>query len=215
MKSQKMKIVSVIAAVTVLAGCATMSESQQSTATGVGVGAGLGGVIGAIAGGGKGAAIGATIGGLGGYVWSQRMERQKAEVENAMANTGVVVTQTADNRLKLNIPSDISFATNSAEVKGQFAPLLNKFAQTLQENPNTDVVIVGYTDSTGNDAINNPLSLRRANSTRQYLVSHGVSGARIQTEGRGSADPIASNSTAEGRSRNRRVEIFVGEPRGQ
>lgn len=215
MKLQKMKIISAVAAVTVLAGCANMSESQQTTATGVGIGAGLGAVIGAIAGDGKGAAIGATIGGLGGYVWSQRMEHQKAEVENAMANTGVVVTQTADNRLKLNIPSDISFATNSAEVKGQFAPLLNKFAQTLKENPNTDVVIVGYTDSTGNDSINNPLSLRRANSTRQYLVNQGVSPSRIQTEGRGSADPIASNATAEGRSRNRRVEIFVGEPRGQ
>ncbi|THU03817.1 hypothetical protein E9531_06255 [Lampropedia puyangensis] len=198
-----------------LAGCANMSDSQRNTATGVGVGTAAGAVIGAIAGDGKGAAIGATLGGLGGYVWSQRMERQKAEMDNAMANSGVVVTQTQDNRLKLNIPSDISFDTNRADIKGQFAPLLDQFATSLLNNPNTDVVIIGHTDSTGNDSINNPLSINRAASTRQYLVSRGVAMQRIQIDGRGAREPVASNASADGRARNRRVEIFVGEPNQQ
>lgn len=200
------------ASVFALAGCANMTESQRGTATGVGVGTAAGAVIGAIAGDGKGAAIGATLGGLGGYVWSQRMERQKADMENAMASSGVVVTQTQDNRLKLDIPSDISFDTGRSDIKPQFAPLLDQFANSLRNNPNTDVVIVGHTDNTGTDAINNPLSVNRAASTRQYLASRGVNVSRIQIDGRGSYQPVASNATADGRARNRRVEIFVGEP---
>ncbi|PAT36852.1 hypothetical protein CK623_05985 [Vandammella animalimorsus] len=195
-----------------LAGCANMSDNQRYTATSVGIGTAAGAVVGGIAGDGRGAAIGATLGGLGGYVWSQRMERQRAEMDRAMADSGVVVTQTQDNRLKLNIPSDISFDTNRAEIKPQFAPLLDQFAISLQNNPGTDIVIVGHTDSTGNDAINNPLSFNRAESTRQYLIARGVAAQRIQIDGRGSHEPVATNATAEGRSRNRRVEIYVGEP---
>lgn len=199
------------AAVFALTGCANMTDSQRGTATGVGVGTAAGAVIGAIAGDGKGAAIGATLGGLGGYVWSQRMERQKNDMENAMASSGVVVSQTQDNRLKLDIPSDISFDTGRSDVKPQFQPLLNQFATSLRNNPNTDVVIVGHTDNTGTDAVNNPLSVNRAASVRQYLVSQGIATNRIQIDGRGSYEPVASNATADGRSRNRRVEIFVGE----
>lgn len=211
MKLRHITLVGMTAATLVISGCANMTDSQRSTTTSTATGAGIGAVVGAIAGDGKGAAIGATLGGLGGYVWSQRMERQRAEMDRAMANTGVVVSQTDDNRLKLDIPSDISFDTNRADIKAQFAPLLNQFANSLQGNPNTDVFIVGHTDSTGNDSINNPLSQRRAESTRQYLISHGVAAQRIQTEGRGSYQPVADNGTAQGRSRNRRVEIFVGE----
>lgn len=199
-------------AVLLLTGCANMNESQRQTATGVGVGTAAGAVVGGLVGDGRGAAIGATLGGLGGYVWSQRMERQRADMDRAMADSGVVVTQTQDNRLKLNIPSDISFDTNRYDIKGQFAPLLDQFAYSLQNNPGTDIVIIGHTDSTGNDAINNPLSFNRAESTRQYLVSRGVSPQRIQIDGRGAHEPVATNATVEGRARNRRVEIYVGEP---
>lgn len=211
-KLQRPLLLLTAASVFALAGCANMTESQRGTATGVGVGTAAGAVIGAIAGDGKGAAIGATLGGLGGYVWSQRMERQKTDMENAMASSGVVVTQTQDNRLKLDIPSDISFDTGRSDIKPQFAPLLDQFANSLRNNPNTDVVIVGHTDNTGTDAINNPLSVNRAASTRQYLSSRGVNVSRIQIDGRGSYQPVASNATADGRARNRRVEIFVGEP---
>ena len=92
---------------------------------------------------------------------------------------------------------------------------MNRFADGLRSTPNYTVDIIGHTDSTGSDAVNNPLSIARAESTRNFLTMRGISGARIQVEGRGSHQPIADNATADGRARNRRVEIFVGErPRG-
>ena len=196
-----------------ISGCANMSDTQRRTATGAGVGALAGAVISSATGGsaGTGAVIGAGVGALGTYVWSQNMERQKREMEQATQGTGVSVSQTQDNQLKLDITSDISFDVGRSDVKGNFAPVLDRFAASLRANQSTDVRIVGHTDNTGSDAINNPLSVDRANSTRNYLTARGVSGARIQTEGQGSYQPIASNNTAEGRSRNRRVEIFVGE----
>ena len=196
-----------------ISGCANMSDTQRRTATGAGVGALAGAVISSATGGsaGTGAVIGAGVGALGTYVWSQNMERQKREMEQATQGTGVSVSQTQDNQLKLDIPSDISFDEGRSDIKGNIAPVLDRFAASLRANQSTDVRIVGHTDNTGSDAINNPLSVDRANSTRNYLTARGVSGARIQTEGQGSYQPIASNNTAEGRSRNRRVEIFVGE----
>ena len=198
-----------------ISGCANMdmTDTQRRTATGAGVGALAGAVISSATGGhaGTGAVVGAGVGALGTYIWSQNMERQKREMEQATQGTGIGVTQTANNQLKLDIPSDISFDTGRSEIKGNFAPVLDRFAAGLRDNQNTDVQIVGHTDSTGSDAINNPLSVDRATSTRNYLTARGVSGSRIETEGRGSYQPIASNNTAEGRARNRRVEIFVGE----
>ncbi|MDP2095482.1 MAG: OmpA family protein, partial [Hydrogenophaga sp.] len=149
---------------------------------------------------------------LGGYIWSQKMQEQKAAMERATVGTGVGVTQTADNRLKLDIPADISFDVGRSTVKSNLAGVLNQFASTLNANPVTTVAIVGHTDSTGSDAVNNPLSLDRANSARDYLIARGVGVARFSTEGRGSREPVADNSTAEGRAKNRRVEIYVAEP---
>jgi outer membrane protein OmpA-like peptidoglycan-associated protein len=198
-----------------ISGCANMdmTDTQRRTATGAGVGALAGAVISSATGGhaGTGAVVGAGVGALGTYIWSQNMERQKREMEQATQGTGIGVTQTANNQLKLDIPSDISFDTGRSEIKGNFAPVLDRFAAGLRDNPNTDVHIVGHTDSTGSDAINNPLSVDRATSTRNYLTARGVSASRIEIEGRGSYQPIASNNTEEGRARNRRVEIFVGE----
>ena len=196
-----------------LSGCVTMTDTQRRTATGAGVGALAGAVISSSTGGkaGTGAVIGAGVGALGTYIWSQNMERQKREMEQATQGTGIAVSQTADNQLKLDIPSDISFDVGRSDIKGNFAPVLDRFAASLRANQSTDVRIVGHTDNTGSDAVNNPLSVNRANSTRNYLTARGVSGARIQTEGQGSYQPIASNASADGRARNRRVEIFVGE----
>jgi outer membrane protein OmpA-like peptidoglycan-associated protein len=132
-------------------------------------------------------------------------------MEAATQGTGVEVTQTADNQLKLEIPSDISFDTNRADVKPEMRPILDRFAQTLQANPVTNVRIVGHTDSTGTDAINDPLSMRRAASVRDYLGAQGVASQRIAIDGRGSRQPVADNSTPAGRTQNRRVEIFVAE----
>lgn len=203
-------------AILLTSGCAEMSDTQRRTAIGAGAGALGGAAIGAMTGGkaGTGAVIGAGVGALGTYIWSQHMEQQKREMQAATQGTGVTVSQTADNQLKLDIPSDISFATNRSDIEPSFRPILDRFAESLRNNPNTEVRIIGHTDSTGNDAINDPLSLDRAESARNYLTARGVNGARIHVAGRGSHEPIATNATAEGRARNRRVEIYVGQRQG-
>jgi outer membrane protein OmpA-like peptidoglycan-associated protein len=199
-----------------LSGCANMSETQKGTAKGAAIGAGVGAVVGAVAGKGKGAAIGAAVGaGVGavaGNVWSKKMEAQKKEMEAATQGTGVEVTQTADNQLKLEIPSDISFAVGSANVDANFKRVLDTFSTGLVQNPASTVTIIGHTDSSGSDAVNNPLSLKRANSVRDYLGTKGVASSRISTEGRGSREPLVANDTKANMAKNRRVEIYVAEP---
>jgi outer membrane protein OmpA-like peptidoglycan-associated protein len=202
-------------------GCADMNATQRGTATGAGVGAGLGAILGAATGGGgsgratRGAVLGAAAGAVVGNVWSNRMEKQRQTMEQATRGTGVQVSQTADNRLKLDIPSDISFDTGRADIKANFRPILDRFAATLSENPGTYVTIIGHTDSTGGDAINVPLSFDRATHARDYLSARGVAPDRITVEGRAAREPVAPNDDAAGRARNRRVEIYVGEPQRQ
>ena len=198
----------------VLGACANMSETQRNTAIGAGIGALGGAVISKSTGGnktGRDAAIGAGVGALGGYVWSQRMEAQRQAMAQAAAGTGVDVTRTADNQLKLEIPSDISFDTGKAAIKPEMRPILDRFAQTLKDNPATNLRIIGHTDSTGSDAINNPLSLERAASARSYLADRGVAPGRIETAGRGAREPVADNGSEAGRAKNRRIKIFVAE----
>ena len=213
-------VLSTSALALVLSGCAGMSDTQRNVGIGAGVGTLGGAAIGSATGGNRGAivggaALGAAAGALGGYLWSQRMENQKREMEAATQGTGIGVTQTADNELKLAIPSDISFDTGRADIKKNFAPILDQFATGLRNNANAEVRIIGHTDSTGNDAINDPLSVQRAAATRDYLVSRGVAASAFRIEGRGSREPIADNSTNAGRAQNRRVEIYVGErPQG-
>jgi outer membrane protein OmpA-like peptidoglycan-associated protein len=121
------------------------------------------------------------------------------------------VTQTADNRLRANIPADAGFDTGRSDIKPSLRGVLDQFAGTMNQHTVTTIEIVGHTDSTGNDAINDPLSVARASATRDYLVSRGVSPQRISTAGRGSRQPVASNDTPAGRAQNRRVEIFIAE----
>jgi outer membrane protein OmpA-like peptidoglycan-associated protein len=207
--SRSSSVVLILSAVAVLAsGCANMTDAQRSAA----IGGGIGALAGAAIGDSKGAAaVGAGVGALGGYIWSTQMAQKKAAMEKATAGTGVDVTQTPDNQLKLNIPSDISFDTGRANIKPNMRPVLDQFAQGLGTQVNTEVRVIGHTDSTGSDAINNPLSVNRAASARDYLVSRGVDARRIQIDGRGSREPIADNNTEAGRARNRRIEIFLAE----
>ena len=208
-------------AAALLAGCAadgTMTNTGKNSAIGAVIGAGLGTVVGNQVGDrdnrtrATGAAVGAALGAAGGYLWSQRMEQQKQAMQQVTAGTPVQVSQTADNRLKINIPADAGFATNSAVLNANMYPILQRLAQTLNQNPAATVSVVGHTDSTGSDAINNPLSQRRADAAKAYLVSQGVAASRIATSGAGSTQPIASNATVDGRAQNRRVEIVVAEP---
>ncbi len=215
--SMKAKLtVSALVMALAVSGCANMSETQKGTTKGAAIGAGTGAVIGAIAGKGKGAAIGAAVGAgagaIAGNIWSKRMEEQKRQMEQATQGTGVQVSQTEDNRLKLAIPSDISFASGKADIQPNFRTVLDSFASTLNSNPRTLVTITGHTDNTGSDAINNPLSLNRASNTRDYLTGRGVAASRFTVNGRGSHEPLVANDTAANRAKNRRVEIFVAEP---
>ena len=199
-------LAAMLAAAVLASGCA-LTETQRDVAIGAGVGA----VVGGIAGDGKGAAIGAGVGAVGGYAWSRYMESKRQQMAQATAGTGVQVSQTADNQLQLNIPNDISFATNKSDIQPRLRPILDQFAQGMNQQPGLEIFIVGHADSTGSDAVNDPLSLARANSVRDYLAQRGVPYNTIRTEGRGSRQPIASNSTAAGRAQNRRVEIFLAE----
>lgn len=192
----------------VLTGCATATPEQKGAGTGALIGAVAGQVLGRDA---KSSAIGAGLGALGGYIWSKNMEDKKRAMEAATAGTGTVVTQTADNQLKLSIPNDISFDTGRSDIKPNLRPILDQFAQGLSQQTSMEVKIVGHTDNKGSDAINNPLSVNRAQSARDYLVGRGVSSSRISIDGRGSREPIADNATETGRARNRRIDIYLAE----
>jgi outer membrane protein OmpA-like peptidoglycan-associated protein len=139
------------------------------------------------------------------------MEDKRIALEKSTAGTGVMVSKTADNQLKLNIPSDISFDSGRYNIKSNLQPVLDQFAQGLNGQPNTEVRIVGHTDSTGSDAVNQPLSVNRAQSARDYLVAKGVDARRITTQGLGARQPLADNGTEAGRAKNRRIEIFLAE----
>ncbi len=199
-----------------LGGCANMTETQQGATKGAVLGALGGAVLGAATGGSRGATTGAVLGGAvgaaGGYIWSKKMQDQKAAMETATAGTGVTVSQTTDNRLKLDVPSDISFDVGRSAIKPDFAQVLGQFAASLNANPGTYLSIVGHTDNTGSEPSNQALSVERATSARDFLVGRGVAWNRISTDGRGEREPIADNRTPEGRAKNRRVEMFVAEP---
>ena len=202
-----------------LSGCANMSETQRDTGTGAAIGAVAGGLIGAATAGGNkgksaatGAAIGAALGAGGGYLWSQNMQKQRAEMEQATAGTGIGVSQTTDNQLKVDMPADVAFDVGRYEIKPNMRPVLDRLASTLNQHSVTTVTIIGHTDSTGSDAVNDPLSVNRAAATRDYLVQRGVSAQRVVVDGRGARQPVADNSTSAGRAMNRRVEIFIAEP---
>jgi outer membrane protein OmpA-like peptidoglycan-associated protein len=188
-----------------------ITPTQRNTAIGAGVGAVAGAAIGGNT---RSTAIGAGVGALGGYVWSQQMEHKKQAMQQATMGSGVAVSQTADNRLKLDVPSDVSFDTGRADIKPSLRPILDQFASGLASQPQAEVRIVGYTDNTGSPELNQRLSLERAEATRNYLAAHGVNPRQVAVEGRGPSEPVADNASAAGRARNRRVEIFMGERSG-
>jgi outer membrane protein OmpA-like peptidoglycan-associated protein len=201
-----------LAAAIALAACADMSERQKGTAGGAAIGA-VGGAILSKATGGKagtGAVVGGAVGAVAGNLWSKRMEDKRKAMEAATQGTGIDVVRTTDNQLKVNIPADFSFDVGRATVKPVMVPVLDKLAQGLDAT--VQVQVIGHTDSSGSDAVNNPLSLDRAEAVRDYLSRHGVPAGRVQVEGRGEREPVADNTSPTGRAQNRRVEIFLREP---
>ena len=154
------------------------------------------------------ALIGAGVGALAGAGIGQYMDRQQRAMEAELSGSGVGVARQGDN-LVLRMPGDVTFPTNSADINARFHPVLADVARVMNEYDRSIVDIVGHTDSTGTDAINQPLSERRAASVAAFLINEGVMRERLYVAGASSRNPIASNDTVEGRSQNRRVEILI------
>jgi len=210
MKSIKC-VAAALCAAMVLSGC-NISNTAKGTAIGAGGGAALGAIIGKIAGNtAVGAAIGGAVGAGAGAIIGHKMDKAKKEAE-AVKNAQVEGVKDANglDAVKVTFDSGILFATNKADLNAASKSSLQQFANVLKQNSDCDVAIIGHTDNTGSDAINNPLSVNRATSVSNYLKSLGVSASQIKSvEGQGSTNPVADNSTAEGRKQNRRVEVYM------
>lgn len=199
-------------------GCSTwkgMSKTGQGAAIGAGSGAAAGAGIGALVGGGKGAWIGSLIGaavGSGtGALIGRKMDKQQQELEAQLKNAQIEKITDSNNlqAIKVTFNNGILFAVNSAQLNASAKADLNELAQNLIQNPETNVQVFGYTDNTGSQQLNERLSLQRAESVVNYLVSDGVKPNRLSAKGFGWNDPVASNATPEGRAQNRRVEIYI------
>jgi outer membrane protein OmpA-like peptidoglycan-associated protein len=198
----------------VLAACTTDPYTGQpqisNMAGGAALGAAAGAGLGLLAGGddGRNALLGAGIGALAGGSIGAYMDNQEAKLRAQLRGTGVSVTRQGDSII-LNMPSNITFATDQAAVQPQFYPTLNSVALVLREFDQTLVDVYGHTDSTGSDSYNFNLSQQRAQSVLAYLTSQGLDPRRFEAQGFGETRPIADNSTEQGRSANRRVEIRI------
>lgn len=213
MTLSKLASVSAIVLALSLAGCTTNPYTGQQEASHTAIGAGIGAIAGAILGNnlghaGRNTALVATLGAIAGGSVGYYMDRQQAELRQQLQGTGVSVTRSGNNII-LNMPGDITFATNQYQIASNFYPVLNSVAKVLIHYSKTAVDVAGYTDSTGTQAYNQQLSVKRAQSVASYLVAQGVQSARFQVVGYGESYPIASNATAQGRSMNRRVTITL------
>lgn len=185
-----------------------MSNQDKGVAIGAGSGAVAGGVIGKASGNtAMGAVIGGVVGGVAGGLIGRKMDKQKKEI--AEIKEAKVEEINNGEGLKVTFDAGILFETNSSTLSTQSQDALTKFGQSLQNNAQTNIVISGHTDNTGTDAINQPLSEKRAISVKNYLVSKGVSPNRMTTIGNGSNQPVADNTSEQGRQKNRRVEIVI------
>ena len=196
-----------------LVSCTTAADGTKKiskTGIGAGIGAAAGAAIGQVIGKDtKGTLIGTAGGAAVGAAIGNIFDRQEKELKDKLQGTGVDVKRTGKGEIKLTAPENITFDTNSYVVKPQFRKTLDSVATVLNTYPDSTIVVSGHTDTTGTDAINNPLSVNRASSVASYLESQGISTSRITSRGYGSKQPIASNATESGRAQNRRVEIAI------
>ena len=201
-----------LCALMVLSGCSSLNNTAKGGLIGAGGGAALGLLIGHFAGNkAVGAAVGTAVGAGAGALIGRKMDKAAAAAA-AIENASVETITDANNlkAVKVTFDSGVLFATNKYDLNAAARKDLAAFAQVLKAYADTDVAIFGHTDSTGSDAINNPLSVNRANAVASYLMSLGVSASQIKSvEGYGSTAPVADNSTAEGRQQNRRVEVYM------
>lgn len=215
MKALKTLCLGVVAASMLLTGCNSMTNTGKGALIGGGGGAAVGAGLGALIGGGKGAGIGAAIGtavGAGaGALIGNKMDKQAKQLEEQLKDAQVerVEDQNGLPAIKATFPGGILFPTNGTTLSASAQTELAKFAASLQQNPDTNVQIFGYTDNTGSMAANTKVANGRALSVDRFLVDCGIAQTRISYEGVPMANYVASNDTAEGRAQNRRVEIYI------
>lgn len=209
MKNVKLFSVVLLSAALVFTSCGTWNNTAKGTAIGVGGGAAVGAGVGAIAGNtALGAVIGAAVGGTAGALIGKNMDKQKQQIEQSVPEATVEKVNDGEG-LKITFDSGILFATNSSTVSDASKNALSNFATTLKNNPDTYLRIIGHTDNTGKVDYNQTLSEKRAKSVEDFLLYQGVNSGRMAYEGKGIHQPVADNSTAEGRALNRRVEIII------
>jgi outer membrane protein OmpA-like peptidoglycan-associated protein len=207
MRSTRISSALFIGATVVLSGCAGMSQQQKGAVIGATTGAAVGGVIGNQTGStARGAIIGAVVGGAAGAVIGHQMDQQAKELQQNIPGATI---QRVGEGIAVTFASGILFPFNSTEILPDGRTNLQQLASSLEKYPNSDILIVGHTDSVGTDAYNNDLSQRRALAAQSYLQSLGVPATRLQATGRGESEPIQSNDTDAGRAQNRRVEIAI------
>jgi len=209
MKKSNLLAILLLSMCVCLSSCGTWNNTAKGTAIGVGGGAAVGAGVGAIAGNtALGAIIGAAVGGTAGALIGKKMDKQKKELEQALPDAAVE-SYNGGESLKVTFDSGILFATNSSTVSDASKNALTQFANSLKSNPDTYIEIVGHTDSTGNVDYNQTLSEKRAQGVYTYLLQQSVLNDRMSYKGKGIHEPVADNNTVQGRSLNRRVEIFI------
>lgn len=192
----------------VFAGCKT-TRTQRGAVIGAGAGAAAGAIIGKTAGNtGVGAVIGATVGGVAGAIIGRQMDKQAEEIAREVPNAEVI-HQEGEQGIIVNFNSKVLFGTDKSDLSKKSKNTIDDLATVLNKYPDTDLTIQGHTDSTGPDAYNQTLSEKRAQSVADYLRLQGVSADRLTAMGFGESQPIADNSTVEGRSENRRVSFVI------
>lgn len=190
-----------------LGGCSSLNNTEKGAVVGAGAGGAAGAAIGKATGStARGAVIGAILGGTGGAIIGQRMDRKAKELEDKLANAEV---QRVGEGIVVTFDSGLLFDFDSSTLQNNARENLREFASSMNEFEETNILIVGHTDSKGANEYNQTLSENRARSAADFLAQQGMASARIRTEGRGESEPIATNDTAEGRSLNRRVEVAV------
>ena len=190
-----------------LSACAMLNKKGSGGLIGAGAGGGIGAVIGNNTGStARGAIIGAVVGGLAGTIIGNQMDQQAKAIKQTV--TGATVERVGEG-IQVTFASGLLFDLNSEQILPNAATNLHNLAVSLEQYPNTDVLIVGHTDASGTADYNQALSERRAQSAADFLVSQGVQAGRIRTMGRGEMEPVASNATDAGRASNRRVEVAI------
>ena len=193
----------------VVSGCASMNSKERGAVIGASTGAAIGGVIGNNTGSGstaKGAIIGAVVGGAAGAIIGHQMDQQAKEIGQSIPGAKV---ERVGEGIEVTFDSGLLFDFDSDRIRPAAAANLTELARSLNKFGDSNLLIVGHTDSQGDDAYNQALSYRRANSASAYLQSQGVPSRRVSTSGRGESEPVASNSTDDGRQKNRRVEVAI------